>query len=86
MGSQKRTITVEVTSEHETLFYGECTAVTVPTETDTFTILPHHTPIIAKLGKGEILVYDGRAKQLQTIIDSGLLYVGDDEVVVLVNL
>lgn len=85
MAKEKRSFTLTVLSEHETLYYGECTALTVATNTDVITVLPHHTPIIAKLGKGPVIVYNGRAKQLETEIKGGLIYVGEGESTVLIN-
>lgn len=86
MAKEKRNFVVSVLTEHETLYYGDCTALSVPTNTDIITILPHHTPIIAKLGKGQVSVFNGHAKQLQSDIEGGLLYVGDNEATVLINL
>lgn len=86
MAKEKRSFTVAVLSEHETLYYGECTALTVPTEKDTITVLPNHTPIIAKLGKGEVTVHNGHSKQTLSQLESGLLFVGDNEASVLINL
>lgn len=86
MAKEKRNFVVTVMNEHETLYYGECTALTVPTETDSITVLPNHTPIIAKLGKGEVTVHNGHSKQVLSAIESGLLYVGDNESSVLINL
>jgi F0F1-type ATP synthase epsilon subunit len=53
---------------------------------DSITILPNHTPLIAKLGKGPVTIGIGRNKQNLIDIKSGLLYVGDNEASVLVNL
>jgi F0F1-type ATP synthase epsilon subunit len=86
MAKEKRNFVVSVLSEHETLYYGDCTALTVPTGTDVITILPHHTPLIAKLGKGQVTVYNGHVKQLQSEVEGGLLYVGDNESTILINL
>ena len=86
MAKEKRNFVVTVIGEHETLYYGECTALTVPTNIDTITILPNHTPIIAKLGKGEVSIHNGHSKQTLAQIESGLLFVGDNEASVLINL
>lgn len=86
MAKEKRSFIVNILSEHEPLYYGDCSALTVPTHTDSITILPQHTPIIAKLGKGPVILHNGHEKSVIKDIESGLLYVGDDEVTVLVNL
>lgn len=85
MAKSKRSFEVKILGDNCTPYNGECKALTVPTEKDYITVLPHHTPIIAKLGKGVMtLRIDGGISRQD--IDGGLLYVGDDEVVVLVNL
>ncbi len=86
MAKQKRNFVASILSEHETLYYGDSTALTIPTQTDIITILPFHTPMIAKLGKGKIIVRNGHEKNDLGEIKSGLVYVGENEVVVLVNL
>ena len=66
-------------------YRGSCRALTVPTGKDYITVLPQHTPIIAKLGKGVMTLQLSGGVSRQDI-EGGLLYVGEDEVVVLVNL
>lgn len=82
---KKNSLRLSVLSERETLFYGDCSAVSVPTQSDIITILPFHTPLIAKLVKGEIIVYSGSKKQKIADIKNGLIYVGDNTSVILVN-
>ena len=86
MAKIKRSFVVSILSEQEPYYYGDCSALTVPTQGDTITILPQHTPIIAKLGKGQIVIYSGRERSVIPDVTGGLLYVGEDEVTVLVNL
>lgn len=86
MAQTKRNLTVSVISEKETLFYGDCTAITVPTMTDTITVLPFHSPLIAKLGKGQVILHEGHSKQVISELESGLIYVGENEATVLINL
>lgn len=86
MAKEKRSFVASVLNEHDTLFYGDCSALTVPTKTDSITVLPYHTPIIAQLGKGQVVVHNGHAKQILAEIEGGLLYVGDNEATVLINL
>jgi F0F1-type ATP synthase epsilon subunit len=68
------------------VYYGECNTLFVPSENDMIAILAYHTPMIMKLGKGDVAIKTGREKRTLTVITGGLLYVGNNEVTVLVNL
>ncbi len=72
--------------ENEVVYYGECESLTLPSLKDFITILPYHTPLIMKLGVGPITMrYQGQKTVLATV-KSGLVYVGENEVSVLVDL
>lgn len=86
MAKEKRSFVVSILNERETLYYGECSALTVPMKSDTITILPYHTPVIAKLSKGQVVIRVGRQKSVIAELEGGLLYVGDNEATVLINL
>ena len=86
MATEKRTFTISVLKEDGVVYYGECSALTVPSTKDSVTILPYHIPVIMKLGVGTITMYTGRQKQNLCTVKSGLLYVGDNEVTILVDL
>ena len=86
MARESQAFTVSILGESGVLYYGECTALLVPTEKDVLAILAHHTPMIAKLGKGKVVLKNGHDSSDVTVITSGLLYVGDNEATVLVNL
>ena len=78
--------TISVLSESGVVYYGDCEVLTVPSKKDFITILPNHAPMIAILGKGPVTIGTGRNRQKLVELKSGLLYVGDNEVSVLVNL
>lgn len=86
MAAEKRTFTISVLKEGEVVYYGECSALSLPSMKDVITILPYHTPLIMKLGKGPIVMRLNNQKQVLTEVKSGLLYVGENEVTVLVDL
>jgi F0F1-type ATP synthase epsilon subunit len=86
MARSNRSFTVSVLSESGVIYYGDCEVLTVPSMKDLITILPNHTPLITKLGKGSVTIGTGRNKQKLIDIKSGLLYVGDNEASVLVDL
>lgn len=86
MAAEKRTFTVSVLRESEVIYYGECSSLTVPSMNDFITILPYHTPLIMKLGVGPIIMRVQGTKQVLAEAKSGLIYVGENEVSVLVDL
>jgi F0F1-type ATP synthase epsilon subunit len=86
MAAEKRTFTISVLKESEVVYYGECSSLSVPSMRDVVTILPYHTPLIMKVGKGSIVMRLNGQKQVLTDTKSGLLYVGGNEVTVLVDL
>ena len=77
---------VVIIAETGVVHEGKCEALFVPSVKEQMVILAHHTPMIAKLGAGEIVVKTGRNKQAVANIKTGLLYVGDNEATVLLDL
>ncbi len=77
---------VTVVAESGVVHEGTCEALFVPGVKEQLVILAFHTPMIAKLAKGDIVVKSGRSKQKIASIDVGLLYVGDNEATVLLDL
>jgi F-type H+-transporting ATPase subunit epsilon len=86
MAAEKKSFTISVLKESEVIYYGDCNSLTVPSLKDPITILPFHTPLIMKLGPGPILMRTGGQKQVLATVKTGLLYVGENEVTVLVDL
>jgi len=86
MAQGNGSFTVSVFNEHGVVYYGKCTVLFVPYEKETIAVLAHHTPMIMKLSKGKVMIKDGHEKHQLTDISSGLIYVGDNEATVLVNL
>lgn len=86
MARDQGTFTVSVLSETGVVFYGECNVLFVPSAHDTIAILAQHTPMIAMLGAGPVSIKTGRDTQMLATIKGGLVYVGENEASVLVNL
>lgn len=75
---------LEIISAEKVLFKGDVKRVTLPGSMGTFTVLEQHAPLISTLTRGDV-VYDtsGGAKQLT--IDSGVVEVLDNRIVVCIN-
>lgn len=62
MAGNDQKFTVSVLNESGVLFYGKCDVLFVPTKRDVLAVLAHHTPMIAKLGQGQVVVKVDREK------------------------
>jgi F0F1-type ATP synthase epsilon subunit len=85
VASGKSKFTLSVISQTEIVYYGNCDVLFVPSGRDIVAIMAYHTPMIMKLGKGKVVMRDSSPNRELVSIESGLLYVGDNEVSVLVN-
>ena len=67
------------------IFVGQAQSVTVPSKEGELQILAEHTPLIAQLKEGDLLITteDGIVKKLP--ISGGVLEVKETEVVILAN-
>lgn len=81
----KKQFTLSVINQDGILFYGSCDALFVPSERDVIAIMAYHAPMLMKLGKGSVIVREGRKNTTLTQIKAGVMYVGENEVKVLVN-
>jgi len=77
---------LKILAESGVVFDGRCEALFVPSVKEPMLVLPHHTPMIAKLGKGEVTIKVGKSREVLATISSGLIYVGDNEATVLLDL
>ncbi len=75
---------LEIISTEKVLFKGDVKRVTLPGSLGTFTVLDQHAPLIATLTRGDV-VYDTNGGEKQLKIDSGLVEVLDNRVVVCIN-
>lgn len=86
MAQDNSTFTVSVLGEDGIIYYGDCQALFAPSEKEMIVVLAYHTPMIMKLGAGTVSIRNGRKKETLATVTGGLLYVGNNEVSVLVNL
>ena len=64
---------VEIISPSNTLFEGEATAVTVPSQMGPFTLLEHHAAIVAILEAGKVSLTDASGEQKEFPIKGGFV-------------
>jgi F-type H+-transporting ATPase subunit epsilon len=74
---------VEILTPDSTLFTGDADVLTLPGAQGSFQILDQHAPMIANLGKGEIVVKN-KQKEEQFSVNGGMVEVLNNRVVVLV--
>lgn len=75
---------LEIISAEKVLFKGDVQRVTLPGSLGTFTVLDQHAPLISTLTRGEVVYETGRGEK-EVMIDSGVVEVLDNRVVVCVN-
>ena len=75
---------LEIISAEKVLFKGNVHRVTLPGSLGTFTILEQHAPLISTLTHGNV-VYDTGGGEKQLTIDSGVVEVLDNRIVVCIN-
>lgn len=83
MASKK--FTLRVINQDGILYYGNPDVLFVPSERDTVAVMAYHTPMIMKLGRGSISIREGHSTKKLTDIKAGVMYVGDNDVSVLVS-
>ena len=72
-----------IASVGETTFDREAISITVPGASGEFTVLAHHEPIVSMLKKGVIMVKETGGEQKKIEIESGVIEVSNNRVVVL---
>ena len=73
---------LEIITPDRKVFNGETTAVTFPGSEGQFQVLNNHAPLVATLGKGDILINTGAGKQSYTV-DGGVVEVLNNRILVL---
>ncbi|MDR0982730.1 MAG: F0F1 ATP synthase subunit epsilon [Culturomica sp.] len=72
---------LQIFSIEKTIFKGEANELSFTGEDGSFAVLDDHAPLIARLGKGEI-VYTNSGEQHKVEISGGMLEVRKNEVAV----
>ena len=75
---------LEIISSEKVLFKGNVQSVTLPGSLGTFTVLEQHAPLISTLTHGAVIYSIGGVPK-QVTIESGVVEVLDNKVVVCVN-
>lgn len=75
---------LEIISSEKVLFKGNVQSVTLPGSLGTFTVLEQHAPLISTLTHG-VVVYMIGGTPKQVSVNSGVVEVLDNKVVVCVN-
>ncbi|NCU30828.1 hypothetical protein EOL73_02805 [Candidatus Saccharibacteria bacterium] len=87
MAGKVKSFQLSILSEKEIMYYGECNILFAPAfHGGDVAILPEHTPMIMKMGEGGVSMAISGQKTKVCEVKSGVLYVQDNEVIVLVNL
>lgn len=84
--ASKEEFNLSVMNEKGVLYYGPCTILFLPSARGEIAVMKHHTPMILKLAAGPIHFKNGSEKQDISEVTSGIAYVAEDEVSVLINL
>ena len=77
---------VEIISPSATLFAGEATSVTVPSQMGPFTLLEHHAAIVAILEAGKVSLTDTKGEHKEFAIKGGFTENHDNQLTICVEL
>jgi len=81
----KNKFTLNVINQEAIIYYGDCEVLFVPSDKETVAIMAYHTPMIMKLGEGRISIRENRKTKHIADVKSGIVYVAENSVTVLVN-
>jgi F-type H+-transporting ATPase subunit epsilon len=73
---------LDIITPDKKIYNGEATSVTLPGSEGQFQVLNRHAPLVSTLGKGNLVVDTGSAKQTY-VIDGGVVEVLNNKVLVL---
>lgn len=82
----KDEFTLTVTNEKGVMYYGACELLFLPSQKGEIAIMKHHTPMIMKLTPGKVRMKTSSGTQEIAKLTSGIVYVAEDSVSVLVDL
>lgn len=82
----KDEFTLTVTNEKGVLYYGPCELLFLPSERGEIAVMKSHTPMIMKLTPGKVRMKTSSGTQEIAKLSSGIVYVAEDNVSVLVDL
>ena len=67
----------------EVLFKGDAVSLSCKGDIGDLTILPHHSPLVTPLKKGELKIIDSEGKETRIHAEGGVLEVAHNEVTVI---
>ncbi len=76
---------LEIVTPDRIIYEGDVGLIQIPGESGAFTILKHHAPIIASLGKGEIRVIGKTGSEDLFKCNGGVLECQDNRVTILIG-
>ena len=77
---------VEIISPSDTLFEGEASSVTVPSQLGPFTLLEHHAAIVAILEAGKVSFTDDKGEHQEIAIKGGFVENHSNQLTICVEL
>ena len=77
---------VQIISPSDTLFEGEASSVTVPSQLGPFTLLEHHAAIVAILEAGKVSLTDDKGEHHEFPIKGGFTENHDNHLTICVEL
>lgn len=82
----KEEFTLTVTNEKGVLYYGPCELLFLPSVRGEVAVMKNHTPMIMMLAPGKVRMKSSTENRDIAELTTGVVYVGNDEVSVLVDL
>ena len=76
---------IEIITPEKTIFTGDVKSMRVPGEKGSFQVLKDHAPIISTLDKGLVVVIDMAGAELTFEIESGVVEVRKNKIILLVE-
>lgn len=76
---------LQIITQEKTVFDEPVTSVTLPGEEGYFGVLADHAPLVATLGRGNLVVRQGENHVREFVIDGGFMEVLDNVAMVLVD-
>ena len=77
------TLKIQIVNPDKILFEGEASRVFVPGPDFEMALLPYHTPMYAELGKGTILIEQSNGGQERQDIESGIVRIKNNKIIIL---
>ena len=76
---------LEIITPDEKVFEGEVESATFPGSDGSFQILNNHAPLVSTLGRGDIKYQQKKQKEVNILVEGGVVEVINDKVNVLVE-